>query len=378
MKQLIRNNTFETNSSSMHSIVIANNTEYFTDEEIINSFYDEYNATTKIIDFTKTNIDYCENDLSVFGRAPFRILTSFCDKLKYAIASYGTTDTQVNELLNTVKNNVACLSDVTFKFLEKATTNPVLKYYYGVVDHQSVDVLKDFCSQGISIIEFLTNKKYVVFIDGDEYDVTNKLKMSKLLFNENTSMSTSIIGTDLEDLKESYLNNNVILTLKDALDKTQNTFTDLKLDTDGMIEFYSTYYHPQDADILVGSCEKAHYLLNIYGIENSSKLSEFATALFTHYKDLKKIKFGDYLFDEVQYNPEMAKLVDNFLKDTNISLADFIFDDHYVIVLNNYKWFDDLLKHDLINFSQIEDIVDLGCYDDASVEINRDDLLINF
>ena len=74
----------------------------------------------------------------------------------------------------------------------------------------------------------------------------------------------------------------------------------------------------------------------------------------------------------------MAKLIDNFLKDTNISLADFIFDDHYVIVLNNYKWFDDLLKHDLINFSQIEDIVDLGCYDDASVEINRDDLLINF
>lgn len=377
MKQLIRNNTFETNSSSMHSIVIANNNEYFTDEEIIDSFYNRYDVTTKTVDFTK--VEYYDGESAVFGRAPFQVLSSFCDKLEYAIASYGATDTQVNELLNTVKSNIKCLNDVTFKFSEEDITNPVLKFYYGVIDHQSVDVLQDFCNQGISIIEFLTNKKYVVFIDGDEYDVTGKLKASKLLYNEeNISTLTGIIDTDLEDLKEAHLNNSAILTLKEIPDKTQNKYTDLKLDTDDTIEFYSTYYHSQDTDLLIGSFEKAHYLLNIYGIENSSKLSEFATALFAHYKDLKKIKFGDYLFDEVQYNAEMARLVDNFLKDANISLSDFIFDDHYVIVLNNYKWFDDLLTHNLININQIDDIVDLNCYDITSVEISRDDLLINF
>ena len=49
--------------------------------------------------------------------------------------------------------------------------------YFGYVDHQSKGLLQDFLEkEGISLSEFLINKKYVVIIDGDEYCIYDIMK----------------------------------------------------------------------------------------------------------------------------------------------------------------------------------------------------------
>lgn len=76
MRRTIRYGTFETNSSSMHSICIMKNEgEYSPDEMRAGLWLDK-----------EGRIDMYESDLT-FGRHPFRILCTFADKLAFAIAS---------------------------------------------------------------------------------------------------------------------------------------------------------------------------------------------------------------------------------------------------------------------------------------------------
>ena len=79
MKMQIRTGMFETNSSSAHSLLIMKNRQTMTQKEIRDEFYlDE--------DWYKDNtlrLDSYSND---YGRG-FDVLTSFRDKLSYALAS---------------------------------------------------------------------------------------------------------------------------------------------------------------------------------------------------------------------------------------------------------------------------------------------------
>ena len=46
------------------------------------------------------------------------------------------------------------------------------KYYYGSIDHQSAGMLQDFLrTNHISLEYFIFNNRYLVIIDGDEYNV---------------------------------------------------------------------------------------------------------------------------------------------------------------------------------------------------------------
>ena len=74
MKMTIRKECFETNSSSMHSIVVTKNKGKYSAKDI------EYRLWDGIM-----NIRMDDND---FGRAPFRMLHDVVDKIKYVIASY--------------------------------------------------------------------------------------------------------------------------------------------------------------------------------------------------------------------------------------------------------------------------------------------------
>lgn len=90
MKYQIRKGCFETNSSSMHSLIITKENENIrmTQEEIREEFYldspwsKERNKKygCEVVDVS----DYY-ND---FGRSPFSVLSSFREKLNYAIAEY--------------------------------------------------------------------------------------------------------------------------------------------------------------------------------------------------------------------------------------------------------------------------------------------------
>ena len=77
MKRQIRRSCFETNSSSMHSLVIKKEDEYVDPKKESENIYIHDGALSMIWNL-------------YFDRVPFEILTSFYDKLRYAIASLCT------------------------------------------------------------------------------------------------------------------------------------------------------------------------------------------------------------------------------------------------------------------------------------------------
>ena len=90
MKYQIRKGCFETNSSSMHSLIVTkkNSNVRMTQEEIRDEFYlneDWYKDRRKNNEEEIVKIDPWDNE---FGRSPFTVLSSFRDKLAYAIAEY--------------------------------------------------------------------------------------------------------------------------------------------------------------------------------------------------------------------------------------------------------------------------------------------------
>lgn len=90
MKFQIRQKCYETNSSSMHSCVMTkkNKGVRMTQDEIRDEFYlneDWYKAQHKNDEQEIVKLYFYHNE---FGRSPFEVLSSFKDKLAYAIAEY--------------------------------------------------------------------------------------------------------------------------------------------------------------------------------------------------------------------------------------------------------------------------------------------------
>lgn len=90
MKYQIRKSVWESNSSSMHSLVVTkkNSNIRMTQEEIREEFYldeDWYKERHKNNEKEIVKIDPWDNE---FGRSPFNVLVTFIDKLAYAVAEY--------------------------------------------------------------------------------------------------------------------------------------------------------------------------------------------------------------------------------------------------------------------------------------------------
>jgi len=90
MKYQIRKSVWESNSSSMHSLVVTkkNSNIRMTQKEIRDEFYlneDWYKNNHKNDEEEIVKIDPWNNE---FGRSPFNVLVTFRDKLVYAIAEY--------------------------------------------------------------------------------------------------------------------------------------------------------------------------------------------------------------------------------------------------------------------------------------------------
>ena len=156
----IRKGVFETNSSSMHSIAINTGVDKDTvleEKEDYEGFYVEPNGVVRFYN--------CQ--LLEFDRYPFQILTTFAEKIRYAIASIG----HIEEIEAIVKEYYP-----NFDHFEFPVHYSDGEAYCGSVDHQSSGVLKDFLStSGVTLKEFLTNEKYMVIVDGDEYCEFDKL-----------------------------------------------------------------------------------------------------------------------------------------------------------------------------------------------------------
>ena len=187
MRQIIRSNVFETNSSSMHSIAISKTDTYFTDEEVYNSFseYDKYYGRKNDLHIRFLNDYTKDKEDTSFGRAPFAILSTYCDKLRYYIASKSNiwNDEEYKTFLDSIKKRYPRIKDFSFtKYTEEQKKYYCNDYNYGSVDHQSSELLFNFLlHKNISIEEFLTNKKYIIIIDGDEYGISTHLINSGII-----------------------------------------------------------------------------------------------------------------------------------------------------------------------------------------------------
>lgn len=242
MKYQIRKGCFETNSSSMHSLVMTkkNSNVRMTREEIRAEYYLDapwMKERIKKVGKEVLHIDaYGGND---FDRSPFTVLSSFREKLLYAIAeycgsnytiqSYVEAEKRFNEMFvpllirltgcdeveycKTSRDCFAIYSDVGGEYLDEVEEvdypdlivagyeddipeddkifgayknvaengRPIEEVYfkvpdYGSVDHQSSGLLRRFLADNnLSLEDYLVRKDVCVVIDGDEYCELGKL-----------------------------------------------------------------------------------------------------------------------------------------------------------------------------------------------------------
>ena len=225
MRRQIRRGVFETNSSSQHSLCIMKNDDHYTSDEIARDFYLCRDRETGEEDCVW---DIWDHDME-FGRSPFRALGNFHDKWLYACASlvneynddvyrelvalaikyvpglkkikipmihdsvadknysenkdseyaqeYGMTEDEFNEYLEQKEKDWGI---DTIEYW--VTDNGYFHYgkrYTGYVDE---NMLGGFLKkENITLEEYLTNKKYVVIQDGDEYCYWSDMKKAGLV-----------------------------------------------------------------------------------------------------------------------------------------------------------------------------------------------------
>lgn len=105
MKYQIRKSVWESNSSSMHSLIVTkkNSNVRMTQEEIREEFYlneDWYKEHHENDEKEVVKIDPWDNE---FGRSPFNVLVTFTDKLAYAVAEYCGNNYSIKSYLESEK-----------------------------------------------------------------------------------------------------------------------------------------------------------------------------------------------------------------------------------------------------------------------------------
>ena len=157
----IRDNTFETNSSSSHSLIITDFDGKYTSEEMMKGIYLWEDKETRMY----------ESHLE-FYRSPFSLLATFESKSRYAIASSnGRLADEVEKIWYKYIPNFN-----GFEFDMKTEEYDYDKKYWvdldepkpiygGTDDYQIEGWLKSY---NVSLEDFLTMRRYMVVCDGDE------------------------------------------------------------------------------------------------------------------------------------------------------------------------------------------------------------------
>lgn len=158
----IRDNTFETNSSSSHSLIITDFDGKYTPEEMMKGIF-----------LWNDNKDRMYGSDLEFYRSPFSLLATFESKSRYAIASSnGRLADEVEKIWYKYIPNFN-----GFKFDMKTEEYDYDKndwvdldepkpIYGGTDDYEIEGWLKSY---NVSLEDFLTMRRYMVVCDGNEY-----------------------------------------------------------------------------------------------------------------------------------------------------------------------------------------------------------------
>ena len=174
----IRKGVFETNSSSSHSIVITKE-----DKPLDEMFEPKY--------MPKDGKLWLWGHELEFGRAPFAILNDWEGRLRYAIAS--KHDSMMDEIEALCYKRIIGFKG--FKF-DKSTWDD--GFNYGYVDHQSYGLL-DSLLQKTTLEDFIFNDRYIVIIDGDEYNVFIDLMDTPMFTSEHIEKILPSCSWDFEE-----------------------------------------------------------------------------------------------------------------------------------------------------------------------------------
>ena len=200
MKQLIRKNTFETNSSSMHSLVITKKAKPYDswDKELYH-----YGDTFELYGCCDTN---------TFGRHPFEVLSSPKDKLRYYVAHYigfkkdKSKIKPVKELIHKLTGCDKRKIILTYEELESwRSTKPVKSYGWAGVNDTGEDVFDYIEENNISLEEFITDPRYTIIVDGDEYQEFKKMFLKGFIDLDNIEYISSGKDFWLDNVKHLSL-----------------------------------------------------------------------------------------------------------------------------------------------------------------------------
>jgi len=164
----VRYNTFETNSSSSHSLVIKKN---FNKSKYL---YRDDNFCV----YDDDKITFFEDDIS-FGRSPFTILEHPNCKLKYLVGAYFEDKNKLKEIEDTIRKSLH--PNIKFKGFDFRNCDKELEYGSYVGFYESKNLKMYLEKNKISFEEFLFDEKYIIIVDGDEYLEWETLKQSGLI-----------------------------------------------------------------------------------------------------------------------------------------------------------------------------------------------------
>lgn len=157
----IRDNTFETNSSSSHSLIITDIEGKYTPEEMMKGIYVGNDGKV-----------YMHGNKLEFYRSPFNLLATFENKSRYAIASSkGKFAEQISEIWEKYIPNFKYFEfDEADDYWDENKKDWVeneahIPYYGGTDDYEIEGWLEKY---GVSLEDFLTMRQYMVVVDGDE------------------------------------------------------------------------------------------------------------------------------------------------------------------------------------------------------------------
>lgn len=191
----IRKSVFETNSSSMHSLVVVKHPKPYNKEELELNCY----RTDREYSLFGWSSEDCE-----FGRHPFRILRTPVEKLQYYVA-HELGNCERYEKIPEIKQFISKYTGVPFDKVELRVTEHGKKCdYYGYIEHNDTgeSPFEYLGRHKTSMEEFVLNPKYVVIVDGDEYCEFKKLFESNVLNADDFEDISS--GADFWNDAEQY------------------------------------------------------------------------------------------------------------------------------------------------------------------------------